>query len=495
MATAIGLPISNLVNVSVNLTPKPAVFPNLSTCLIIGTSTVIDVTTRMREYTSLAQVAADFGTSAPEYLAAVLWFEQVPQPQNLLIGRWAQTASHGQLIGGAVSAANQLISTWQVISTGSMRVSIDNSVETLSGLDFTLASNLNGVCSVINLQLTGAVISWDAVNGRFVITSNSTGTGSTVSFVSATGSGTDISNMLEMATTLEGAYTANGIAAESAVACVTIFDNQFSSQWYGLVMIGTTDQDVMAVAAYIEAAAPAHFYGVTTQEAGVLVSTDTSNLAYALKQLGYTHTTVQYSSTNAYAVTSLLARILTTNWSANLSTIDLMYKQEPGIVAESLSQTQMNSLLGNNANVFVNYNNSTAIIQPGITPSGQYIDTVIGCDWLRGAIQTNVYNLLYGSPTKIPQTDAGMHQIATQVEAACVSGVNNGLLAPGQWNSQGVGQIKQGDYLSKGYYVYTPPISSQAQSDRAARVSVPIQVLAKLAGAIQTVEVLCSVNP
>ena len=493
MTAAVGLPISNLVNVSVNLTPKPAVFPNLSTCLVIGTSTVINITTRMREYTSIAQVAADFGTTVPEYLAAVLWFEQTPQPQSLLIGRWAQTASKGQLIGGLVPAVDQLISTWQAISTGSMRVSIDNSVETLSGLDFTLASNLNGVCSVINLQLTGAVISWDSVNGNFIITSNSTGVGSTVSFVSPTGSGTDVSAMLAM-TAATGAFTADGVAAESAVDCVTIFDNKFSSQWYGLVMIGTSDQEVMNVAAFIEASSPAHFYGVTTQEVGVLNANDTSNIAYSLKQLGYTHTAVQYSSTNAYAVTSLLARILTTNWSANLSTITLMYKQEPGIIAESLTQTQMNALLGNNANVFVNYNNSTAIIQPGITPSGQYIDTVIGCDWLRGAIQTNVYNLLYGTSTKIPQTDAGMHQIATQVEAACVSGVNNGLLAPGQWNSQGVGQIAQGDYLSKGYYVYTPPLSSQAQPDRAARKAVPIQVLAKLAGAVQQAEVLVAVN-
>ena len=242
MTAAVGLPISNLVNVSVNLTPKAAVFPNLSTCLVIGTSTVINITTRMREYTSIAQVAADFGTTAPEYLAAVLWFEQTPQPQSLLIGRWAQTASKGQLIGGLVPAVDQLISTWQAISTGSMRVSIGNSVETLSGLDFTLASNLNGVCSVINLQLTGAVISWDSVNGNFIITSNSTGVGSTVSFVSPTGSGTDVSAMLAM-TAATGAFTADGVAAESAVDCVTIFDNKFSSQWYGLVMIGTSDHE------------------------------------------------------------------------------------------------------------------------------------------------------------------------------------------------------------------------------------------------------------
>ena len=491
-----GLAVSRLVNVQVNLNPGLASFPNLSTCLILGTSTVIDVVTRIQKYSTLAEVAAAFGTSCPEYLCAVLWFEQSPSPQSLLIGRWAETASSGQLLGGPVSATNQLPATWTVITTGSMRVTIDNGVETLTNLSFSGISNMNGVASVVNLQLTGGVMTWDALNQRFVITSSTTGVDSIVSFASAVGSGVDITTMLEMTDTAgNGAFVADGVAPETALQVVTLFDNQFSSQWYGLVVPAADDQDSLDIAAYIEGVTPAHFYGVTTQEGGVLVASDTSDIAYNLMQLKYTHTGVQYSSTNAYAVVSLLARILTTNWSANSSTITLMYKQEPGIVAETLSSSQMDSLLAKNCNVFVNYNNDTAIIQPGITPSGQFIDTTIGVDWLRDQIQTNVYNLLYGTTTKIPQTDAGMHQIATQVEAACVAGVTNGLLAPGQWNSQGVGQISQGDYLSKGYYVYTPPISSQAQSDRTARKSVPIQVLAKLGGAVQTADVTVNVNP
>ena len=52
-----------------------------------------------------------------------------------------------------------------------------------------------------------------------------------------------------------------------------------------------------------------------------------------------------YSSTNAYSVMSALARILTTNWAANNSTITLMYKTEPGVVPENLTATQMTNLL------------------------------------------------------------------------------------------------------------------------------------------------------
>ena len=81
------------------------------------------------------------------------------------------------------------------------------------------------------------------------------------------------------------------------------------------------------------------------------------------------------------------------------------------------------------------------------------------------------------------------------MEAACLDARNNGLIAPGQWNAQGVGQIKQGDYLDKGYYVYLPPISSQPQPDRAARKAPPITVLAKLGGAIHSADITVNVNP
>ena len=495
-----GLSVSRLVKVSVNLTPRLAQFPNLSTLLILGTSDVINVVTRIEEFDTLDEVAAAFGTSAPEYLAALLWFEQSPQPTSLLIGRWANAATNGQLFCGPLAAQNLAIGPWAAITTGSFTVHVDGAgAKNITGLDFHLQTNLNGVASVINAALTaataGASVAYDALNERFVFTSATTGAASSVSFLTPEGTGVDISGMLVGTNASgNGAFQANGIVAETALQAVELFNDRFSSQWYGLTVLGAEDADHLAIAEYIEASNPPHFYGVSTQEGGVITEGDTSNIAYQLQQLDINHCAVQYSSTSPYAVVSLLARILTTNWAANNSTITLMYKQEPGIVPENLTATQASAAEACNANVFVEYNNQTAIIQYGACPSGQFVDTVIGCDWWRDTAQTNVFNLLFGSLTKIPQTDAGMNQIVAELQAACEEGVNNGLIAPGTWNSGGFGQLAQGQFMPTGYYIYAPPIATQSEGDRQARKSVPIQVAFKLAGAVQEVDVLASVN-
>lgn len=491
----IGLPVTRLVNVSVNLAPTLAQFPNFNTCLLLTTDPIIDVVTRMANFGDIDAVAATFGTNSVAYAAALPWFSQRPQPTSLLIGRWAAAGSSGQLFGGTLTAAQQLIATWAAINGGSFKVTVNGLLETLTGLNFTGVVNLNGVAGVISLALTNSVCVWDAVNQRFVITSTTTGVNSTISFAVPAGTGTDISGMLVMTNTAgNGAYVANGVAPETALAAATIFTNLFSSQWYGLVVPEADSASTLAVAAYVEAANPPHYFGKNTQEAGALVASSTADIAYQLAQLDYNHSATQYSSSSAYAIMSFLSRILTTNWSANNTTITLDFKQEPGIVPENLTSTQADALAGKNCNVFAAYNNNTAIIQNGTSVSGDFTDTVIGCDWLAAQIQTNCFNALYGSTTKLPQTDAGNHVLATAIEAACQAGVNNGLIAPGQWNAGGFGQLKQGDFLSKGFYVYAPPITSQAQSDREARKSVPFQVAVKLAGAIQTVDVIVNVN-
>lgn len=494
-----GLPVSRLINVSVNLTPQLASFPNFNTCLLLTDSDVIDVTERLREYSSVTEVATDFGTDGPEYAFAVLWFGQTPAPQTLLIGRWAKTASQGQLIGGTVTAANQLPATWAAINNGAFKVAIDGvgPVE-YGGLNFAAVGNMNAVAAVIESAFPGgsATCVWDAENSRFVITSDSTGEASTISFLTAPAAGTDISGMME-GFAADGAYTADGVDAQTPQETVVLFDDRFGNQFYGLVIPQITDDaDAIEVAELVEAMNdPPHYYGITTQAAGTISAVSTTDLAYLLSQVeGLDHTGIQYSSSSPYAIGSALARILTTNWQANNSTITLMYKQEPSVEAEDLSTSQANAIQDKNCNVFAAYNNETAIIQYGVSSSGQFVDSVIGADWLRGAIQTALFNTLYGTTTKIPQTDAGMHTLATQIEAVCQQGVANGLIAPGVWSAQGFGQLKSGDYLPKGFYVYAPPISSQSPADRALRKSVPFQVAVKLGGAVHTVDVSVDVQ-
>lgn len=487
------LPVSSLVNVSVNLASAPAQAQSLSNLLIMGSSDVIDTYQRIRTYSTLGSVATDFGSTAPEYLAAAQWFGQSPQPGNCLIGRWAATATSGRLQGGVVSPTNQLLATWTAITSGGFAVTINGTLQTVTLLNFSGATNLNNVASIITAALTGATCTWNSSYQSFLIKTTSTGTAATISFLTAAGV-TDISAMLAMRSTSSGAYVVAGIAIETAVSAVTAMDSQYGQQFYGLFVCGAVDADHLAIAAYIEGANTKHAYGVNHQEGGVLVSTDTTNISYQLKALGYKKTLSQYSSTSLYAVVSLMARILTTDYTANKTVITLMYKTEPGVVAESLNTNQMVALLANNCNVFVGYDNNTNIIQPGVVASGDFIDTIFGADWLAIDIQNTIYNLLYTSPTKIPQTDAGNHILTTGIEAVCAQGVANGLLAPGTWTQAGFGSLNQGDFLPKGYYVYAPPIALQNTADRAARKSVTFQVAAKLAGAIHTVDVLVNIN-
>lgn len=491
------LPISRLIKTAVNLTAAGASAQNTSQLLVLGTSTVIDPTERYRTYDDLGSIATDFGTSAEEYLAAVLWFEQVPQPTSLLIGRWVNAAATAYLRGGALSTVNKTISTWTAITTGSFKITIDAVLYTLSALNFSAATNMNGVAAIIQAALTTATapaaITWNSNYGRFELVTTVTGPTATFTFAVPSGAGVDISATAGL-TAATGAYLSQGQALETALSCVTLFDQNFGQIWYAVVGLDFVDADHTVVAPYIEGSVNRHYYGVSSLEAGILNPTDTSSIPYLLKQGAFRHTGTQYSSSNPYAVVSMLARILTTDYTANNSVITLMYKQEPGIVAESLNTNQITALEAKNCNVFVNYNNSTAILEPGISASGDFVDTVIGTDWLALTIQTAVYNFLYTSPTKVPQTDAGNHSIVNVISSVLSQAVNNGLLAPGTWQQTGFGSLNTGDYLPNGFYVYAPPIALQNQTDRAARKSVTFQVAAKLAGAIHTVDILINVN-
>lgn len=498
------LPVSRLVNVAVNLTPQGAQFPNISTLLVLGISTVIDTVTRMRTYGSLQAVATDFGTNAEEYAAAASWFGQSPQPTSLNIGRWVKTASAGQLLGAGLSAANSLLSAWAGISNGSFKVAVDGgSITNIPTLNFTAQVTFQGIANQIQTAMQGiggafaaTTCIYDSVRNRFVFTSGTTGTSSTVSFLTAGTGGTDISAMLAGLSTSAGAFVAPGLAAETALAAVVLFDNQFPGQWYGLHILDALDTDHVAVSSYIEGSTSnsPHFYFINTNETQLLATGDTTHIGFLLQQLLVTHTAWQYSSQSSYAIDSFAARILITNWLGQNTAITLMYKQEPGIVPENLTVTQVNALESYSGNVYVSYANGTAIIETGITPSGQFVDTVIGIDWLRGYLQTNVYNVLLTTSTKVPQTDAGVTSLIAACEASLNQAVINGLLAPGPWNSGGFGQLAPGQYLDKGYYVFAPPIATQPLAARQVRQSPPIQIAAKLAGAIHDVSITVNVN-
>jgi hypothetical protein len=491
-----GLSVADVVSVNVTLSPVAVPTRNFGSLLIIGGSTVISTTERLREYTSITAVASDFGTTAPEYLAAALFFSQVPSPSFVYIGRWAKSATSATLIGGALTTSQQSLANFTSITAGAFDITIDGTLKHISGLNFSGAANLNAVASDITTALGAAgACTWDSTYGRFVITDATTGTSSTITFASTPASGTDVSAQLGL-TSATGATVANGITQETPVAAVQALAD-FSRDWYGCMFADTsvTDAQHEAVSAYIEGtgSSNARIYGITTSENTVPDSTHTDDLASVLQAAKYNRTFVQYSTTNSYAVASFFGRAFTVDPTGSNTFITMKFKVEPGVTAETLTETQAQTLASKNCNVYVGYSNGAAIIQQGVMSSGIYFDEQFGADWVQNAIQTAVFNVFYTFP-KVPQTDSGVHLIVTNVEAELSQGVTNGWLAPGVWNGPSIGPLQTGFYLGKGFFTYAPSIDSQSQADREARKSPTIQVAAKLAGAVHFANIIVNCN-
>lgn len=707
------LSVSGLVRVTVNLSPLAAATRSFGVLMIAGDSDVINGLERFRTYLTIEGVAADFGVEAPEYRAAALYFGQTPKPKTLMIGRWLRTATPGQNVGGILSPSEQTIANWTAISSGGFVIAIDGVTKTLTTLDFTGVTNLNGVATVINSSLTGGTIAWDG--SEFVVTSSTTGAGAfavgtitldtnpsygarasatieltgnpangntvviqgtTVTFVSGTpsgnqvqigadaaataaalqvflaaaadvnlalmtyntigaittltarvygvagnsytltrvganitvsgatfsggvaqdtltvngtaitfvavtptgnqvlvgatasataanlqaflaasvnaniddatystegtvttvtavlagtagnsftlaetsshitisgatlsggtvpssvgyattGSGTDISALLKLTSATSQALIA-GYDAETPVECAAVMANM-SAAWYGLMFQASTqptDEQNLDVSGFIEALDLKRIFGVTITNTNVLSALVTTDLATLMMDAAYKQSFCQYSQ-NAYAIASFFGRAFSVNFNANRSTITLMYKQEPGVTGEDLTENQALILKAKRCNVFVDYVNDTVIIQYGVMSGPAYFDEIHGLDWFQDAIQTACYNVLYTSSTKIPQTDAGVNQLTNAIGGVCDAAVNNGLVAPGVWNADGFGNLASGQYLKTGYYIYAQPIALQSQADRETRAAPPIQVAVKLAGAIQSMDVLVDVN-
>ncbi|CAM3714198.1 hypothetical protein BS639_17180 [Rouxiella silvae] len=259
------------------------------------------------------------------------------------------------------------------------------------------------------------------------------------------------------------------------------------TSWYGLHIADTVDPtnaELISVAAAIQASTISRVLAYTTQDAAVLDSTSTTDIAAQMKAAAYGRTFGQYSSSSRYAAISAFGRAFTVDFTGSNTTITLKFKTEPGITYETLTEPQADALEAKNCNVYVLYNNDTAILEQGVMANGDFFDERHGLDWLQNTVQTADYNTLYTSTTKVPQTDAGTTTRMANIELALEQAVTNGLFAPGKWTGGPIGQLNTGDSLTKGYYMYADTVDNQSQADREKRKGVAIQVAGKLAGAV-----------
>lgn len=458
---------------------------------LVGISDVIPISERLREYNDLDGVSADFDTDTEEYKAATIYFSQSPRPDTLYISRRAATALTAELIGG--SNTEQTIATWTAISDGAFDIDVDGATENVTTCDFSSVTDMDDVADVIATQFSGTC-TWDSKNTRFVLRTASTGSTATISFASSPAAGTDISGLMDALST-DGGTANDGVDAEDIQTSLNAIE-AVNSKWYGFSFTSEVRDDSQTSAGEkadaLDAAAWAEAriktFWNNTSDANTLVSGNTSNISYQLEAAGYSRTATAYNAED-YPAISLMARGATVDFDGTDTTIDYAFKQLPGITATDLSASQASALEAVNCNYYANFGTATsgdsvAIVFPGDMASGRAIDEIIGIDWLQNAIQTDVFNYLYQSTTKIPQTDEGVAGITQNVSAVCSQAVTNGLAAPGYIT---IGSDTR--YLAEGYEVEAGLVEDQSSADREAREAPPVTFVIKGAGAIRNVTI------
>ena len=182
-----------------------------------------------------------------------------------------------------------------------------------------------------------------------------------------------------------------------------------------------------------------------------------------------------------------LGRLLSVDWTGVGTAITMAGKPLVGIIPDqTVGPTQLN--LANAAGVDTYVNIGT----PGVYCSGanNWADAVYGTDAFAQNLQVAGFNYLVPIGTKIPQTDSGVQGLMGAYRAVCNQFVVNGFLAPGAWQGAVPAGFPQALFLANiaavGYYVYALPVASQTESARSSRQAPMGQIAAKLAGAVQS---------
>lgn len=494
--------ISNIVYVSVVPQGRSLSRGNMNiVALFTSQLGALSSTNRTKSYTDLSSIADDFGTTSAVYQHASVLFRGTKNPCNsggyLVVAYWrAETetvsAKAGYLKGIQLSES-VVVNTLQSISDGSFKVTIDGTEQTVAGLDFRTIDELSDVVDLINDEITDATASIS--DQRIVITSETTGLVSEVSLLTENTTGTFIGNVLGLSSGT-GAVSFDGLAsgtltAETKVDSVT--EALKEEPFKGFVFIDNpTDTESKNLAVFAQAN---DILSYDVFDSALNLEKDITNVVWDIKLSGLENYRMIYRKDGDRKVaTAEMARLHTVNFNNENSAITLNLKELKGITAEDYSQDEINKAKKVGLDLYTNFGDLPKLLTSG---ANGWADNVYNIIAIKNYIQTDVFNLLGTTGTKLAQIKRDVNKIVDTIEKTLILFRKANIIGAGTWNSAddfGDPLLFRRSILANGYFIYAQPLSEQSQDDRVARKSPAIQVALKLAGAIHSVDIILNIE-
>lgn len=494
--------IENVINVSLIPEGQLAARDNMNVCAIMTSETgFLSTANRYALYYDALSVATDFGSDSYASDYAQTFFSQQPNPVNaggvLVMGFWRAAdetvAATAAVLEGIQLSEATVIPLLQAISDGSFDIDIDGVTENITGLDFRTVTTLAEVVTALNVELTGGTASED--DQKIIITSDTTGATSLITFPVAGAAGTFVGNLLGIAegtgaTTTQGA-AADVLTAESKEDAITALLALVNVKGF-MFIDNPIDADSKSLAEFAQAN-NVLYYDVFDAAANLLV--DPTNVVWDIKLSGLTNCRMLFSAAgNRKLAAGYMARAHVVNFAAENSAITMNLKEITGVAAEDYTQTQVTAAKTVGLDLYTTIKNVAVILTSG---ANDFMDNRYNIIAFVDALQTDLFNLLKQTGTKIPQTVRGVNQLVDQCEKTTRGFVRAAVFAPGTWSSPdlfGDEATFRRSIEQYGFYFLAGRLSDQSQVDRQDRKSPVIQGAVKNAGAIHSADIIINFN-
>ena len=494
--------INNVITVSLLQSGTLAQRANINTALIVTSQVgVLNTANRYQQYADAKSVAADFGTQSEAHQYAKTFFSQQPNSVNsggsLNIGYWRAVdenaeASSGVLRGEQLSEAI-VVGELQTISDGNLSLDIDGTTQDLNALNFQSVVDFAGIVSILNAAIVGATVTED--DQRLIITSDTTGSTSTLTFATDTGTGTFVGAILNLASGT-GAMVIAGADASVIVAETkqdALVEIKKELNFFGYFFIDNpTDTESKNLATWGQANI-AMGYDVFDSDSNF--NTDPANIVWDIKLSGLTNYRCLFSkSGNRHLAVAYMARAHTVNFSGQNTTITMHLKELRGVLPESYSQTEITAAKNVGLEIYTTTAGTPTLLTSG---ANEFWDNVYNLIAIIDAVQVDEFNLLKGTATKIGQNQPGLDQTQNTVERTLQGFVNANAIGAGTWTSPDtfgdLGAFNR-SIEQRGFYVLMNRLSDQPQSEREARKAPLIQIAIKNVGAFHTIDNIVNFN-
>jgi len=405
---------------------------------------------RISFFTTREDVAAAVfgGVDSTEYKMADVIFSQNPRVERLAIGGIGEDKD---------------ISFSGTMTEGNIKATV-NGVEVITAFDTDLNATIAALAADITTEaITGiatataatTVLSLTADDGAFV--------GIIIEFEDLGASDTVTASIDASAETVLEAFQAIRVVNDS---------------WYWVLLTSKNVDTVKAMALEVEGLKK-HFVTASSDAniIGQAEGSDTTSIAYFLKNAGYVRTSLFYIGDNTTqfpdaGYTGRLAPLDPGSWSGKGLTLIK-------VAQDDLTSTQSLNARDKNCNTYEEVGQKN-IVREGITCGGEFTDAIVFIDWLESTMTDDVFKSMFAG-LKTAFDDPGIQSIGSAMEPSLKTGQNRGGISVTSFDDDNV--------QDGGYSVFVPRRQDLDTNDIANRILRDLSFTAFLAGAIHFVKI------